>query len=295
MALLHVAGEPRAPHCQDQQTSAVTANGCAWCGGGPLSREDLLPLWLAKVLADAFPSDEGYDFAGVYTTAAGEGPLRTFPQRAPELVVKAVCEGCNSGWMSALEGRTKPFLEPMVRGESVRLEPDRQITLAHWAAKVVALLDHYEKDTIVLGPTDAVQIHRAGQAPAGFHIRLAYRAEAKPAPFDFYLTNLYAAPAGTSSREVGKRADANAFSVTLGLGRVAIAIVGGPGIDNPERWRNGGEFPLMIWPPTMAGVEWPPQNPILNSRDELRGFHESFWVQLLNPEFPRPDAFGSGA
>jgi hypothetical protein len=278
------------PHgCQTPGVTSKTV--CAWCGGTPLSREDLLPLWLAKVLVEAFPAEDGYNFAYVFTTESGESEPRTYSPARPEIVVRAVCKTCNNGWMAALEAEVKPFLEPMIRGDPVRLDVTMQAVLARWAAKVVVLLEHYEAKAVILGPTDMDQI-RGGQAPTGFHIRLAFRAEDEPAPFDIYLANHFALPTGTTPMAAGKPATANSFSVTLGIGRLAIAIVGGPAIDNPDRWARGSEFPLMIWPPTVGGIEWPPANPVLGSREDLRSFHEGFWTELLNPDFPRPDPLG---
>ncbi|MHB8463706.1 MAG: hypothetical protein ACYDH6_16600 [Acidimicrobiales bacterium] len=256
-----------------------------------MTREHLLPQWLSEVLSNAFPSEHGYDFAYVFTTEAGEGPLRTYGQPTPELVVKAVCEDCNGGWMSALEAETKPFLEPMVRGDDIRLGEADQAILARWAAKVVVLLDHYEAGAVILAPRDTEQVFR-GQAPSGFHIRLAYRADDEPAAFDFFLTNHFATQAGITTRDAPDASDPNSFSVTMGLGRAAITVVGGPAIDNPARWVSGSDFPLMIWPPTPAGIEWPPKHPILRSHEDLRDFHETFWTEIRNRDFPRPDALG---
>ena len=263
---------------------------CAWCGGSPVTREHLLPHWLGKVLQDWSPSDDGYDFAYVYSTEAGEGTPRTYVVGRPEIVVKAVCEDCNGGWMSQLEREVIPFLGPMVRGEEVHLDVAAQVVLARWAAKVAVLLDEYERGAVVLAEGDMDTVFREGVAPSGFHVRLAYRAEDEPAPFDFYLSNHYAAPAGQLDQDVADASEANTFSVTMGIGRVAISVIGGPGIDNPERWREGSDFPLMIWPPTVPGIDWPPANPRLPLRDGLREFHESFWTRISNPGFPRPDA-----
>lgn len=263
--------------------------GCAWCGGCPLTREHVLPQWLAEVLTDAFPAEDGYDIATVCTTAEGQGPPRTYSAPTPELVVKAVCEACNAGWMSSLELEVRPFLEPMVRGESVQLDVGRQLALARWAAKAAVLLDHYERGMTVLGAGDLKEIFR-GHAPMGFHIRLALRTEDRPSPFRFYITNHFAAPVGTTNDQADAPREGNSFSVTLGLGRAAIAVVGGPGVENPDRWRNGGDFPLMIWPPTQGNIIWPPHMPVLSTSEALREFHERFWVRIVNDDFPRPQA-----
>jgi len=264
---------------------------CVWCGGGPLTREHVIPAWLRDVLAHAFQGDGGgYDFASRFNTADEEGPLRSYAQVKPELVVKAACETCNGGWMACLEAETMPILAPMVRGERKHLEVDAQAVLAHWVSKTVVVLGCHEASAVILDSGDLDQISRRGTAPIGFHIRLAYRADEDPSPFDIYGSTHFAAPPGAATRDEAERSDPNAFSVTLGVGRVAIAVVGGPGVANPQRWVSGGTFPLMIWPPTADGIDWPPSAPLLRSRDDLQQFHEAFWTGILNPEFPRPDA-----
>ncbi len=262
---------------------------CAWCGSTPLTREHLVPFWLGEVLADEFGDDDGFDFGFEFIDADGKRTARSHPQRRPEVVVKAVCEGCNNGWMSKLEVEVRPFLEPMVRGGGARLSVDDQVALARWAAKVAVLLDHYEEGAVVLGHDDLRQIHLEGIAPPSYHIRLAFRPEPGSQPFDFYVSGHHAAPKGTTNLET---ATPNSFSVTLALGHVVIAVVGGPGMANPGRWAQGSDFPLMIWPPTPEGIAWPPRSPVVLDRSGLRQFHESFWSGILNPEFPRPDAIG---
>jgi hypothetical protein len=80
----------------------------------------------------------------------------------------------------------------------------------------------------------------------------------------------------------------NTFTATLAIGQFVVAVVGGPGLVNPERWVDGGQQPMMIWPPTLGGLVWPPVHPIVRGPDEIREFHEGFWQQINNPEFPRP-------
>lgn len=264
-------------------------SACMWCGGAPLSREHLLPQWVTKVLAELSPSSDGYDFAYEGTTAAGAGIPRAYRQLRPEVVVNAVCQQCNSGWMAVLEETTRPVLEPLIRGNTAHLDLAAQSLLARWFAKIAVLLEHYMPESIILSPGDISAIYQGGSAPAGFHISLAHRNEERPAPFDIYVSSVFAASPGLVSEP--SEVAPNAFSVTIGLGQVAIAVVGGPGVNNPDRWATGGNFPLMVWPPTARGISWPPAEPKVSSREELRLFHERFWARFTNPQFPRPDAF----
>jgi hypothetical protein len=176
----------------------------------------------------------------------------------------------------------------MVRGEAVQLAVADQVRLARWAAKVAVLLGHYEDGAVVLGENDLEQIQHEGSAPTSYHIRLAFRLDPQAQPLDFYVSGHHAAPSEVIDSEA--EGGANSFSVTLALGHVVIAIVAGPGMENPRRWANGGNFPLMVWPPTAGGITWPPTFPVVHDRQELREFHESFWTRIVNLEFPRPDA-----
>jgi len=241
-------------------------------------------------LADEFGTDDGFDFGFEFIYADGSRSTRSHGQRRPEIVVKAVCERCNNGWMSELEVQVRPILEPMVRGQPVRLSVEDQVVLARWAAKVAVLLDHYEDGVVVLGDHDLAHIHLEGSAPPSFHIRIAFRPEPGSQPFDFYVSGHHAAPSGTIDPEAA--ATPNSFSVTLALGCVVIAVVGGPGMENPGRWVQGSDFPLMVWPPTSDGITWPPRVPVVLDHHGLREFHEAFWIAILNPDFPRPDALG---
>src|SRR4051812_42642992 len=82
----------------DSDDEDMDPAGCFWCGGGPMSREHLIPEWLLGVLADVSPSSEGFDLGWDYVDGVNN-IARTHGQARPEIVVRAVCESCNGGWM----------------------------------------------------------------------------------------------------------------------------------------------------------------------------------------------------
>jgi hypothetical protein len=268
---------------------------CFWCGEVGLTREHLVPRWLSNELVELFPWPEGYRFGYMFTTKHGASDLRLHPGQAdalPQLVVRKVCAACNNGWMARLEHDARPLVSNLISGGSRRLAADDQLLLARWSSKTAALLDAYSKYTLVFGDTDLDQIRLDGHAPMSWHIRLAYRSEMQPQPVVIYITSHRADPVGTGIDLDHDAIEPNAFSVTFGFGRLAIAVVGGPGVDNPARWVRGGDFPLMVWPPSARGLAWPPSAPRLNGDAELMAFHESFWSETLNPDFATPDVLG---
>jgi hypothetical protein len=48
--------------------------------------------------------------------------------------VRVFCEGCNSGWMSEVEGAAGPIVGPMVTGQAAELDADDQLIVANWVA-----------------------------------------------------------------------------------------------------------------------------------------------------------------
>lgn len=96
-----------------------------------------------------------------------------------------------------------------------------------------------------------------------------------------------AAIAANNAGEAYRTGPANSFLATLAFGGVAIAIAGGAGFRRDDRWVTGGGLPLMIWPPTTDGIQWPPSQPLITSKDELHDFHEQLYVHVRNPELGR--------
>ena len=103
------------------------ANNCIFCGNPAGSREHIWPAW---ILARK-------DF----------GPFRLKRAGAPDIVLntelttKAVCHGCNTGWMSKLEAQVKPILEPMFEGKHVTLDIHQQHLIAIWIVKTAFVWD----------------------------------------------------------------------------------------------------------------------------------------------------------
>lgn len=261
--------------------------GCLWCGATPLTREHVVPEWLLEVLMDMTGNTEGFDLGWEYLAADGSLDARSHGQANPAVVVRAVCRACNGGWMNRLESAAMPIVEPLVRGMAIRMTVEEQTLLARWAAKTAVMFEGYKPGAILVSSEDLQQIRHEGIAPPSYHIRLAYRADALSQPTNFYVAGFFASPVGVVAGD--DDVQPNGFTVTLGIGHLAICINGGPAFNRPERWRSGGDSPLMIWPPTAAGIAWPPAHPIVNSNDDLRSFHEGLFASMRS-SFRAPNA-----
>ncbi|MEU8811101.1 hypothetical protein ACN6LI_001165 [Streptomyces violaceoruber] len=110
------------------------ARSCVFCGGAPVTNEHVYPRWLAEGFPEKMRT--GRAILGSYSDKSS---FRRHSGRILTAQVKAVCEPCNSGWMSALEGRVKPYLLPMVKGQIVELPPGAQEVLATWTLKTALM------------------------------------------------------------------------------------------------------------------------------------------------------------
>ena len=111
---------------------------CVFCGDVAASNEHVWPLWIGEVIRERL---------GVGSWIANrDGRERRVPKL--DAKVKRVCEPCNTRWMSALEGKAKPLLTPMMFAEhrQFRLSPADQRTLATWAFKTALMANFFHGD-----------------------------------------------------------------------------------------------------------------------------------------------------
>jgi hypothetical protein len=89
---------------------------------------------------------------------------RSWPQRAFSMTVGAVCRDCNNGWMSELEGRTKPFFEAVLQGRGRVLHASMQRELAAWALKTAMIVEHQQGPVRhVVPPEEYEHLYRRGE------------------------------------------------------------------------------------------------------------------------------------
>jgi hypothetical protein len=112
--------------------------GCVFCGGKPLSREHVVPVWAKRLVAVEGPLATTRDVLG------SEGRFRDgWTPRALELVVRKICTACNNGWMADLERRIAPLMGPMIASPfaSGRLRARDIDLISAWITKTVLVSD----------------------------------------------------------------------------------------------------------------------------------------------------------
>lgn len=119
-------------------------DGCIFCGSTPLTKEHLWPDWLRRKVELGQPFEHRIEdeIDGV------EARDVTFMTPPFKQVVKAVCGGCNGGWMSAIEAAAKPILLDLIYARGRMLDPDDQRRLATWAFLKACVFDALHPDEL---------------------------------------------------------------------------------------------------------------------------------------------------
>lgn len=183
----------------------------------------------------------------VYAEARG----KTIP--VMDITVRVPCGRCNGGWMSQLEGRTKPILEAMMSGDAVVLDETAVRTVATWAFKTAAMLQFNDHRTRAVSKRDLILLKRH-LLPGG-------------------ITNVYAFSMATRSNSMrlchngamllppeftGPKPDhANISSTAICVDRVGLLVV-------YSDLAIGGEW-QVVPPPAVPGLVhlWPSPRPVM--------------------------------
>ena len=106
---------------------------CLFCSNSANSVEDAWPLWITNQFRGRQPSAVQAERAGIRLTS--------WNTHQPKLTIRCVCEECNNGWMSRLENRVQPLLQPLLTGQRSAMDMDGQATIATWAVKTAMVLE----------------------------------------------------------------------------------------------------------------------------------------------------------
>lgn len=251
--------------------AAAPASGitCVFCGttNGKLTCEHVIPKWARR----------SFGIKGPVTVDAREEGLdqrrRIGSMQALNITLDdAICEDCNSIWLSRLERAVKPVLAPMaVSARPVTLSPASQKLLATWAVKTVLLLELAFR-----------QMYPGSRSAEGYdasHPEFAWlRASAEPPPRSLVWLGCwdcqqaipvrYAPSSASLPAPDGRQVDGHFATITLGYVVFQVFTVDYVAADQHQAslWNDHVPASLAqalprIWPPLLRQqeVSWPPQ------------------------------------
>lgn len=239
-----------------------TTRRCVFCAGPGISAEHVLPRWL-KTAFDSGDLERGM------VVRMSEVGVHRHEQRLLDGRVKAVCRGCNNGWMHELEGRVRDVLPEMIRGHVVRLDAQYLEALAAWSLKTVFMFRqaHSHPTREIIPAEDYTAFYRDRRPSRLMSARLA--CIAPPVNGPVVLAVDFSCPTfGLPDGGFG-------YVATLRIGYFVVQICrAGPLADDSRVGRfapSGHTVPL--WPQAPASY-WPPLLPIPGR----------MWQEFTHPE-----------
>jgi hypothetical protein len=128
---------------------------CIFCGSnGKMTREHVWGEWLRQMV----PAEMNKHEVRAERIGAPGTPLQAETRlRAgdPLSTVKVVCAACNSGWLSQIQERAKPYLIPLIQGQPTALGPDGQRALAAWCAMATMTGEYIDRDPTAIDVSQA--------------------------------------------------------------------------------------------------------------------------------------------
>lgn len=131
----------------EQTEMANGARSCIYCGAvGKLTSEHVFGDWTRKYVQRPH---QKHTFQSVIAPNPGQAVGKPVKIRAGDPLntqIKAVCEACNSGWMSQIQERAKPFLLLLFKGDQSTLGREAQRRIATWAALASMTSEYISRD-----------------------------------------------------------------------------------------------------------------------------------------------------
>lgn len=238
--------------------------GCIFCGSSaPLTREHVFPLWMADALGG-----ETTEIVRSAITADGNDVRHARPGVPTDTVTKSVCAECNNGWMSALEERVRPVLEPLIvdPGSPRWLSALDQDLLAVWATKTLLTLQETNlQGERVVSREDARWFHAKGRPLPASRVWLGRYAPTDEDPWPLSIHQGQHIIISCNEEVTGAP---NAFNALLAVGPVVLWMFGSHADEQAVRVVTpDGTIP--VWPVTGAEVRWPPPA-VLGGHADLR-------------------------
>lgn len=245
-----------------KQTTHLDTKKCIFCGSQKLSREHVFSRWTHQFLpprtnrvANVRINVDSKNKTDLVDDLRLSGPLRDWQ-------IKSVCGNyrgcCNNEWMRDIEKQAQAIMEPMLRGEEVRLSEADQQSIATWAILKVMVVHHR-----FIHHMQRKQMWQKREPPRQWGVWIA-AFNGRTEDGHWLVRPLSFNVAGSARRANRTGAVPNSHATTQIIKNILIHVVKLPLDDFSVnwRWRDHAGAPLRgnilrIWPPTGQSLLWP--------------------------------------
>lgn len=233
---------------------------CIFCGAFGLTHEHIWADWLK----DYIPRDQPYHISRKADVSPYETESVSLERKTGDFHsrrVYCVCKACNSGWMSQLQERVRPYLVPMLKGQKITLYKNGQTALCAWVSMMIAVAEYVNRDKVAIPQSDRTFLRERRKPPSHWHIWIgAHRNQTYP----IYSHRIL--EFAEKGEEVPRRARANgqnthATTICVGEYLLIYAMSSIPARNLVRKWKPPTPVrPYLdqIWPINGRAVTWPP-------------------------------------
>lgn len=251
-------------------------------------------IWGEWIQAYVPATSNKHDLSNVRMKKPGEPAAVQIRMRAGDSLnarVRVVCGACNSGWMSQIQERAKPFLIPLFDGTPCTIETSAQAILSSWIAMATMTGEYISRDDkkVAVSQADRDWLTKTQTAPAGWRIWIG-RYERGPRRGQWSHASHYLSEAENLCDiiPVDDRLP-NTQTTAFQIGKLFVLAMSSafPEIPKGWNWRNAKRARScleQIWPETGGAIFWPP--PVMTDNDAeafstaFARFHEELALRL---------------
>ena len=217
---------------------------CAFCDQpGKRSKEHAIPQWIS----DLKPQNVRLRTEGQHV---GVKEWVTVTDKI-QIITRAFCVECNTGWMSKLEDSAKPNLLQLIGGSEISLSAGTQATISSWAVKTAMVMEFTSASSkrLYFTPQERKQFSKNLQTPGNTFVFLASYVGPHFVWADEHCRTINAG--GTTFP---------GYFATMVLGKLVLQIFSHRG-HSGIRWSHGQDFSsaeIQVWP-AVTNTIWPPE------------------------------------
>jgi hypothetical protein len=141
---------------------------CIFCNGTGLTKEHTWADWLRNYLPKG--EDSHSFFSGIVHPTHMESSVKKRQGSARSRKLRIVCKSCNGGWMSDLQQKAKPILIPLINGETVVLDKEKQKIIAAWATMSCMVAEFFSPEKAAISKAEREWLWKNGTAPENWKI-----------------------------------------------------------------------------------------------------------------------------
>lgn len=237
---------------------------CIFCNQAGVTKQHMFPDWLSSVL----PREEDYHSQATYNISMAKNSAIINPNfqkkrgHVGTRKIRKVCKKCNSGWMSILEMKAKPFLTKMILNEDINLDKNIKEIISIWIIMTSIVAEYTDLPHQAIPFGDRISLMSSQKDYPNWQIWIGR-----------YKGNLWKQRYRHHGMKYGKLPQYEESSLTqvstFALGSLFIYAASSTIFDfnalKPNKW----EALLNIWPLSDELVSWQNNTLLLDDNDAL--------------------------